>query len=138
MDESKSENSAGTRGDLAQIGWSPETRRVLQGLRDAGHFAEAVDGYRLAVAVACAFGLEPRLERPATPRQTAYNASAVDTPDLSLRTAIAEIFPSVKDVPYRAIEDLAEQGTEILAKQMEGDDLSLSKLITIVEDAQRA
>jgi len=138
--EDKANGSYSTRSDLAQIGWSPETRRVLQELKDAGHCNDALDGYRLAVAVACAYRLEPRLDRRegAAPRTTAYNASAVDTADLSLRTAITEIFPAAKDVPYRAIEDLAEQGTEILAKQMEGDNLSFSELIAIVEDTQKA
>lgn len=123
------------KSDLQQIGWSAETRRVLSELKDAGHIAELVDGYRLAVAVACAFGCQPRLEGGGERRTTAYATATVDTPDLSLRTAIAEIFPEARATPYRSVEDLAEQGVEILARQMDGDHLSFSQLVVSIQQA---
>lgn len=126
------------KADLQQIGWTAETRRVLNELKDAGHIAELVDGYRLGVAVACAFGCQPRLEGRGERRTTAYATATVDTPDLSLRTAIGEIFPEARATPYRAIEDLAEQGVEILARQMDGDDLSFTQLLSSVESAHAA
>lgn len=122
------------KADLQQIGMSADTRRVLNELKSAGHISELIDGYRLAVAVACAFGCQPRLGGGGV-RTTAFNTATVDTPDLAMRTAIGEMFPDVRAIPYRAIEDLAEQGVEILDRQMDGDDLNFTALVDKVEGA---
>lgn len=120
--------------DLQQVGASGATRRLLTEMKDNGQIAELVDGYRLCIAVACTYGREPRIERdPQNRRTTMFAATTLDTEDLALRTAIAEIYPQARQTPYRAAEDLAEQGAEILQGYLEGESVKFTELIDRVE-----
>jgi hypothetical protein len=59
--------------------------------------------------------------------------NTIDTDDAALRTVITEVFPDFRKVPYRAIEDLAEQGARILGENyLEGDKLMLPELLETV------
>ena len=122
------------KGDLVQIGASPATRDILDNLQETGHIDDLMDGYRLAVAVAIAFGRQPRTSAPATPRRIMFAVGNLDQ-DNSLRQTIAEIYPEVREIPSRAMEDLAEQGLDILADSMTGDELSFADLMVRVNAA---
>src|SRR4051794_17804716 len=120
--------------DIAQISRSPETRSVLDELEASGKVASAVDGFRLAVSIAIAFGCTPSVD-PAR-RQARGNwiaASGLDTGDSAIKTVVRELFPEVRTTPYRAIEDLGEQGASLLREKMVADDLDLESLIASIE-----
>jgi len=125
------------RGDLQQVGASRATRTVLTELKDTGQIADLVDGYRLCIAAAYAYGCTPNLTRPEATRTTMFAANTLDTPDLALRTAIAETYPDARLMPYRAAEDLAEQGAEIVRNLMDGEKLRFSDLIQKVDEISR-
>lgn len=119
--------------DLLQLGASDATRRVLESLKENGHIDTLLDGYRLGVAVAIAFGKEPRNEQgPA--RKTMFQANSVDDDHGSLRIIMGELFPEAA-WPYRAVEDLAEQGAQILGDSLDGDDIWYADLLERIEKA---
>lgn len=119
--------------DLKNVRYSAATKNLLVDLQDTGQIGDRVDGFRLAVAVAIALGCTPRRDQP---RQGWLNYAAqgtIDTEDNALRTVVQEVFPGFRDTPYRAIEDLAEQGAHILLEQYwEGDRLLLPELLETV------
>jgi hypothetical protein len=116
------------RDDLAQIGATAGTRRVLERLRDDGHVAELVDAYRLCVAVACAWNVVPDLNREGK-RTTMFAAGTVDTSTVEIRMAIAELYPNFRTTPYRAIEDLAGEGAKIVDEYTDGAMIRLHELV---------
>jgi hypothetical protein len=119
-------------GDIVQVGASPQSRATLDELKRTGHISDLMDGYRLAISVAIAFGREPRAQRGE--RRTMFAAGNLDS-DLSLRTTIREIYPAARDWPYRAAEDLAEQGLEIISGKMDGEMLWMDELYASVRAA---
>ncbi len=119
--------------DLSQIGTSVRSREILDGLRADGHVADALDGYRLAIAVAIGFGRTPDVSS-GEKRSTSYAVGGLDS-DGAIRKAISEIYPEVRDVPARAAEDLAEQGLAIIDESREGEGLSLGDLVSRVRSA---
>ena len=118
--------------DLVQVGANAATRSVLEDLRENGHVAEFMDGYRLAIATAIAFKRSPR-QAARGERRTMFAAGNLD-PDMSLRSAIVEIYPEARTWPYRAAEDLAEQGSEILKNSMDGDEIWFEDLMRRIEE----
>jgi hypothetical protein len=119
--------------DLVQIGASQESREVLETLKDAGHIADLMDGYRLAIALAIGFGREPSLA--VRERKTMFAVGNLD-PDNAIREAIREIYPQARTVPSRAAEDLAEQGLAIAKeKYLQGEDLSFAEILGAVQKA---
>ena len=119
--------------DLVQVGASDATRRVLESLKEEGHIDTLLDGYRLGIAVAIAFGKQPR--RDGAARKTMFQTSSVDDEERSIRTTIVEIFPAAASWPYRAAEDLAEQGVAIIGQSIEGDDIWFEDLISRIGHA---
>lgn len=119
--------------DLVQVGASAASRETLEGLKDHGHITDLMDGYRLGIATAIAFGRDPR-EKAESDRVTMFAAGNLD-PDMAIRTAIAEIYPNARVWPYRAAEDLAEQGLEILNDSLDGEQISYTNLIERIEAA---
>src|SRR4051812_25529805 len=120
--------------DIAQISRSPETRSVLDELEASKKVANAVDGFRLAVSLAIAFGCTPDVDP--VKRQARGNwiaASGLDTGDSAIKTVVRELFPEVRGTPYRAVEDLGEQGARLIREKMIGDELDLESLIDSVE-----
>jgi hypothetical protein len=115
------------KSDLTQVGASEQTSTTLNELLDLGHINELSDGYRLGIVVALAFGRTPSTDSRQG-RKTTLAVSSLD-PDGAMKAAIREIYPDVASVPYRAAEDLAEQGVEILKDSMEGDSISFSDLM---------
>jgi hypothetical protein len=124
--------------DLVQLGASEETRRVLTTLQEHGHIQNLLDGYRLGIAAAIAFGKEPGREQPKAARTTMFQTSSVDDVERSLRTAIIEIYPKCAEWPYRAAEDLAEQGVALIAASMDGDEIWYADLIQRIEQANES
>src|SRR3712207_2210960 len=120
--------------DIQQLRGSSALRRFLDDLRDDGHIAELADGYRLCIATACAFHREPDVNRSRQGRQTMFAPTTLDTPDFALRTALSEIFPAVSHVPYRAAEDLAEQGAEILKEMYPESSVQFADLLERIEN----
>jgi hypothetical protein len=53
---------------------------------------------------------------------------------MSLRSAIVEIYPEARSWPYRAAEDLAEQGAEVLKNSMDGEEIWLEDLMRRIEE----
>jgi hypothetical protein len=119
--------------DLLQVGASVASREVLEKLREAGCIADLMDGYRLAIAIAIGFGRTPRLESGGD-RKTMFAYGNLD-PDSALREAIKEIYPSARETPARAAEDLAEQGLEIARDSFNGEDFSFTELLARVKKA---
>jgi hypothetical protein len=121
--------------DIAQVGASDDTSATLKNLADLGHIGELSDGYRLGIAVAISFGRTPRASSRGG-RKTMLSASGLD-PDGAIKAAIREIYPDASGWPYRAAEDLAEQGVEILKTYLEGEDLSFADLMTRLREANQ-
>lgn len=123
-----------TERDLVQIGASPESRDVLDRLRDAGHIGDLMDGYRLAIALAVGLGREPNLTVRGE-RKTMFAVGNLD-PDNALREAIREIYPQARAMPSRAAEDLAEQGLAIAGdKYLQGEDIFFAEIVSAVQKA---
>ena len=97
------------------------------------HVENLLDGYRLSVAAAIAFGKRPR--QGGKSRTTMFQTSSLDDDARSLRTVIIEIFPEASSWPYRAAEDLAEQGATILEQSIDGDEIWFGDLINRIEQA---
>lgn len=127
---------AATQSDLTQVGASEQTAATLSELLDLGHIGELSDGYRLGIVVALAFGRPPTIDSRKG-RKTTLSVSSLD-PDGAIKAAVREIYPDVGAVPYRAAEDLAEQGVEILKQSMEGDSISFTDLMKRVWSANEA
>jgi hypothetical protein len=121
------------KSDLTQVGASEETSSTLNELLELGHIGELSDGYRLGIVVALAFGRMPSTESRQG-RKTTLAVSSLD-PDGGIKAAIREMYPAEASMPYRAAEDLAEQGVEILKDSMEGDSISFSDLMKRVWSA---
>jgi len=122
--------------DLTQGGASEETSSTLSELLELGHIGELSDGYRLGISVALAFGRTPSTESRGG-RKTTLAVSSLD-PDGAIKAAIREIYPEAAPVPYRAAEDLAEQGVVIIRDSMEEESISFSDLMKRVWAANPA
>jgi hypothetical protein len=121
------------RADIQQLGGSAELRGFLKELQNDGHISELVDGYRLCIAAACAFNSDPEPGRSYVGRNTMFAPTTLDTPDLAIRTALAELYPEHGATPYRVAEDLAEQGAKILKGLTVDGDLRFTDLLDRIE-----
>jgi hypothetical protein len=106
---------------------------VLEQMRECGHIVDLMDGYRLAIAIAIAFGREPRAVA-SSERRTMFAVGNLDQ-DSAIRETISEIYPAARAWPSRAAEDLAEQGLEVIDSSFEGEDLSFADLMGRVREA---
>lgn len=126
-------DSQAAKDDLRALGASATSQSHLDEMQRQKLIGDQMDGYRLAVATAIAFGRKPRAKADSS-RTTKYAAGNLD-PDQELKTVVSEIYPDFKATPYRAIEDLAEQGLEILKTQSEGDTIWFGDLVSRLEAA---
>jgi hypothetical protein len=122
--------------DVQTVGASDETAATLSELSELGHIGELSDGYRLGIAVALSFGRVPR-SQSRRGRKTMLSVSGLD-PDGAIKAAVREIYPEAAGWPYRAAEDLAEQGIAILKERMEGEDISFADLMSRLREANTA
>ena len=97
------------------IGLSDSAHEKLKWLREEQHFRDLLDGYRFAIGLALAQGVEPPdIEK----RTTIFNVGTVD-PDQSLKLSIKALMGDrvEKTSVYRMAERLAEWGINELASQ---------------------
>lgn len=116
--------------DLVQIGISEKMHPHLVELKEQGYFAQMMEAYRFAIALALVTGeIPPEIQA----KQTTFNATAID-PDGSIRTAIRALMPCDDVPPYRWAERLADAGMQILAEKMARGTLDIS---TILREAEQ-
>jgi len=116
--------------DLTQIGASPATRSVLETLKEEGHISELVDGYRLCIAVACAWNEQPDLGNRKN-RTNMFGTNTIDSSGLHLRVALTELYPDYANTPYRVAESLAELGAKIVSERMSGTSIEFTELVDL-------
>jgi len=109
------------------IGLSESAHEKLKSMRDDGHFAELLDGYRLAVGLALAQGIEPPEVQK---RTTVFNVHTFD-PDQSIKISIEVLLGNkLQDVPiYRIAERLADWGVRELTSQAETGSIDVIKIL---------
>lgn len=97
------------------IGLSEGAHEKLKWLQEEQHFRELLDGYRFAIGLALAQGVEPPEVQK---RTTIFNVGTVD-PDQSLKQSIEALMGDrVRDTSiYKMAERLAEWGVNELASQ---------------------
>lgn len=97
------------------IGLSESAHGKLKRLQEEGHFRELLDGYRFAIGLALAQGVEPPEVQK---RTTIFNVGTVD-PDQSLKRSMEALMGNrVLDASlYKMAERLAEWGVHELASQ---------------------
>jgi hypothetical protein len=112
--------------ELINVGLSEAGNEKLDYLRERGHFAEKLDGYRFAVGLALAHGVIPR---EIAKRATFLNVGSLD-PDQNLRRAVEALMPDEveKTTAYRLIERLADWGVEELYAQAQAGDVDFAAI----------
>ena len=98
------------------VGLSKTGRSRIQRMKENGHFAEQVDAYRFAVALALASGTEP--PEISGERVTMFNVGTLD-PDGRLATAVRTLADTAGEDPYRVAERLAEWGARDLEERID-------------------
>ncbi|MBO0906541.1 hypothetical protein [Jiella sonneratiae] len=109
------------------IGLSESAHGKLKRLQEDGYFRELLDGYRFAIGLALAQGVEPP---DVQKRTTIFNVGTVD-PDQSLKRSIEALMGSqVRDASiYKMAERLAEWGVNELASQAEAGGIDFVGLL---------
>lgn len=109
------------------IGLSEGAHEKLKRLQEEKHFRELLDGYRFAIGLALAQGVEPPEVQK---RTTIFNVGTVD-PDQSLKRSIEALMGDrVRDASiYKMAERLAEWGVNELASQAEAGSIDFAGLL---------
>lgn len=118
------------------IGLSEGAHEKLKRLQEEQHFRELLDGYRFAIGLALAQGVEPPEVQK---RTTIFNVGTVD-PDQSLKRSIEALMGDrVRDASiYKMAERLAEWGVNELASQAEAGGIDFAGLLDQVGERQAA
>lgn len=109
------------------IGLSEDAHEKLKWLQEEQHFRELLDGYRFAIGLALAQGVEPPdVQR----RTTIFNVGTVD-PDQSLKQSIEALMGDrIQDKStYKMAERLAEWGVNELVSQAEAGGIDFAGLL---------
>ena len=116
------------------IGLSEGAHRKLKWLQEEQHFRELLDGYRFAVGLALAQGIEPPEVQK---RTTIFNVGTVD-PDQTLKRSIEALMGDrVRGIAvYKMAERLAEWGVHELASQAEAGSIDFVKLLDQTDDKE--
>ena len=116
------------------IGLSEGAHEKLKRLREEQHFRELLDGYRFAVGLAHAQGVEPPEVQK---RTTIFNVGTVD-PDQSLKRSIEALMGDrIRDASvYKMAERLAEWGVNELASQAKSGSIDFVSLLDQVGDKE--
>jgi hypothetical protein len=112
--------------EITTIGLSASGNDKLDALKESGVFAEKMDGFRFAVALALAQGaIPPELKD----RSPFLNIGSLD-PEQTLRRAVETLMPDqvANTTPYRLIERLAEWGVSELDAQAKAGELDFADL----------
>lgn len=117
--------------ELTTIGLSEAGDEKLDDLKERGVFAEKMDGYRFAVALAIAHGAVPA---EIGKRKPFVNIGSLD-PDQTLRRSVEALLADqlVDTTPYRLIERLAEWGVTELHAQAKAGEIDFERLLGQVE-----
>lgn len=109
------------------IGLSEGAYEKLKWLQEEQHFRELLDGYRFAIGLALAQGVEPPEVQK---RTTIFNVGTVD-PDQSLKRSIEALMGDrVRDASiYKMAERLAEWGVNELASQAKDGSIDFAGLL---------
>lgn len=117
--------------DLINVGLSELGNDKLDELKELGVFADKLDGYRFAVALAIAQGAAP----PEIPKRVTFlNVGSLD-PDQALRRTVEALMPSALEqtTVYRLIERLADWGVSELHAQAKTGEVDFAELLRQVE-----
>ncbi len=109
------------------IGLSEGVHEKLKWLQEEEHFRELLDGYRFAIGLALAQGVEPPEVQK---RTTIFNVGTVD-PDQSLKRSIEALMGDrIQDTSiYKMAERLAEWGVNELASQAKDGSIDFPRLL---------
>ena len=109
------------------IGLSESAHEKLKCLQEEHHFRELLDGYRFAIGLALAQGVEPPEVQK---RTTIFNVGTVD-PDQSMKRSIEALMGArLRETPvYRMAERLAEWGVNELASEAKGGSIDFVRLL---------
>ena len=109
------------------IGLSESAHEKLKWLQEGQHFRELLDGYRFAIGLALAQGVEPPEVQK---RTTIFNVGTVD-PDQSLKRSIEALMGDrVREMSiYKMAERLAEWGVNELASQARAGSINFVGLL---------
>ena len=109
------------------IGLSEGAHKKLKWLQEEQNFRELLDGYRFAIGLALAQGVEPPEVQK---RTTIFNVGTVD-PDQSLKRSIEALMGdrARETSIYKMAERLAEWGVNELASQAKGGRIDFAGLL---------
>lgn len=112
--------------ELITVGLSEVGSENLDRLKEMGVFAEKMDGYRFAVALALAHGVVPA---EITKRTTFLNVGSLD-PDQGLRRAVEALMSDqLRDTTvYRLVERLADWGVNELYRQAQLGEIDFTSI----------
>ena len=124
-----------TIAEPTTIGLSESAHKKLKWLQEEQYFRELLDGYRFAVGLALAQGIEP--PEKFKKGTTIFNVGTVD-PDQSLRRSIEALMGNrVRDTSvYKMAERLAEWGVNELASQAEAGNIDFVTLLDQAGDKE--
>jgi hypothetical protein len=106
-------------GDKSQVGLGFEANDHIANLENKYEwFANGVDCYRAAVAVALARGKDKSDLGSLTGKKNKYSVGTIDS-DGRLRELIVTFRPDLSDKPYYASEWLAEIGLSIIREELD-------------------
>ncbi len=114
--------------EIVTIGLSESGNDKLNELKDEGIFAEKMDGFRFAVALALAQGVIPE---EISKRSPFLNIGSLD-PNHTLKHAVETLMPTQlhDTTPYRMIERLAEWGVNDLYAQHQSGGIDFAGLFS--------
>lgn len=117
--------------EVVTVGLSETGNDKLDELKELGFFAEKLDGYRFAVALAVAHGVNPP---ELIKRSTFLNVGSLDPDQVLRRTIEALMSEEVKDTTvYRLIERLADWGVHELHTQAQSGEIDFAALLSQAE-----
>jgi hypothetical protein len=121
-----------TQEEIVTIGVSEAGNDQLNALIEAGVFAEKMDGFRFAVALALAQGVIPD---EIAKRSPFLNRGSLD-PEQTLRKAVEALLPEQLEntTPYRLIERLADWGVRDLHAQLLSGEIDFGRILGQVAD----
>lgn len=113
--------------DKVTVGLTPSGWTNLEALMETGWFADQVDAYRSAIAVALARAL-PLQEMGLSGVTTKFNRGTLDK-DGSVRTLISALLPAARTRPYEYAELLADAGIRYLKEALVDQHLLLAEVL---------
>lgn len=109
-----------------QIGIGEVAHAKLKKLCEDRHFAQMMDAYRFAIALALAHGAVPR--EITSSRQNVFGVATID-PDQSLYTAIKTLIDTGDTPVYRWAERLADWGVIEMSRRADEGSLDIGQIL---------